>query len=117
MPLNNQGRKVNKMKRGPILLAFFGISVFVSFGASAATHLTFYRDYDEKVRTKEQYLAKLESKDMRATREEILYSARFAFRRDFVTWAEYREFIRSDEVTVAPCTDRKSTRLNSSHSS
>lgn len=92
------------MKKPLVLLAFFGISVFVSFGANAATRYTFYKDYDPRVVSKEQYLAKLESKEMRATREEIRYSARFAFRRDFVSWAEYREFVRSEEVTVAPCT-------------
>src|SRR3989338_8633070 len=95
------------MKKAAILLAVFGVfGLVLECGVQAAAFQTFYRNYDERVRSKEQYLAKLESKDMRATREEILYSARFAFRRDFVSWDEYRQFIRSDEVTVAPCTFR-----------
>ena len=101
------------MKKAAILLAVFG--VFLVFGGcrvEAASYQTFYRDYDERVRTKEQYLAKLEkSREMRATREEILHSARFAFRRDFTSWKEYREFIRGEEVTVAPCTF-KDTRVD-----
>ncbi|OGF51876.1 hypothetical protein A3I27_02300 [Candidatus Giovannonibacteria bacterium RIFCSPLOWO2_02_FULL_43_11b] len=98
-------RKVKRMKKKLILLAVFGVLVFMSFGASAATLRTFYKDYDPSVVSKEQYLAKLEkSREMRATREEILHSARFAFRRDFATWAEYREFIRGEEVTIESCT-------------
>src|SRR3989344_7960844 len=94
------------MKKAAILLAVFGVFLVVGgCRVEAASYQTFYRDYDEGVRMKEQYLAKLEkSREMRATREEILRSARFAFRRDFTSWKEYREFIRGEEVTIESCT-------------
>ncbi|MBI2024235.1 hypothetical protein HYT00_02525 [Candidatus Giovannonibacteria bacterium] len=95
------------------MITLFVMFLLMSGVANAATWHTFYwGGYDPKVTTIEAYLAKWEKPGMaRANRTEVLESARRAFGRDFKDWEEYKKFLRSPEVSVAPCVFTK-TRIS-----
>lgn len=90
-------------KKMPIFLSI----LFLLWGsglAESATWHTFYWNYDSRVKTVEDYIAKWQRPGLaRATRQEVLESARRAFGRDFRSWEEYKTFLRGPGISVEPC--------------